>query len=75
MERYIGKSRNRKPTFIAVDWVSDIGRMVVENDSNNIAPLREILATRFVDMEIQAVYHVTLPKRINRKGEVRTSPI
>lgn len=45
MERYIGKPRNRKPTFIAVDWISDIGRMVVENDSNNIAPLREILAT------------------------------
>lgn len=45
MERYIGKPRNRKPTFIAVDWISDIGRMVVENDRNNIAPLREILAT------------------------------
>ena len=45
VERYIGKPRNRKPAFIAVDWIGNIGGMIMENDRNNIAPLREILAT------------------------------
>lgn len=62
MKRHVGKPGNLQLLFVTLNGRNNVGRVFVENDSNDAQALREALAACLVDMQVQTTQHVA-PKK------------
>lgn len=72
VEGNVGKPRIRQTHPVASDGSLDVSAMLMENDGDEIAALRQILVAGLVDVQVQALGNGS---PVYENGEVRTSPI
>ncbi len=72
-KRHIGKPCRRQPFLVSFDGFPNVIGMVMQNNPDEVAALREILIPRLIDIQAQTPGHARFLSRYE-KGEVRTSP-